>query len=55
MSMLEFRPLNLLSVHLDRLVKGRLWLKVIIGLVLGIGLGFLMNPSTGLISETAST
>ena len=52
--MLEIRPLNNLSVHLDRLIKGRLWLKVIIGLVLGAGLGVLLNPSTGLVSENLS-
>lgn len=48
--MLEIKSLNTLSVHLDRLIKGRLWLKVIIGLVLGAGLGILINPSTGLVS-----
>jgi Na+/H+-dicarboxylate symporter len=52
--MLEIRPLNNLSVHLERLIKGRLWLKVIIGLVLGAGLGVLFNPSTGLVSEELS-
>ena len=52
--MIEFRPLNNLSVHLDRLIKGRLWLKVIIGLVLGAGLGVLLNPSAGLLSENIS-
>ncbi|MGI9551021.1 MAG: dicarboxylate/amino acid:cation symporter [Aurantibacter sp.] len=49
--MLEIRPLNNLSVHLDHLIKGRLWLKVIIGLILGAGVGVLLNPSTGLVSE----
>lgn len=53
-TMIEFRPLNNLSVHLDRLIKGRLWLKVIIGLVLGAGAGVLLNPSTGLLSEEIS-
>jgi Na+/H+-dicarboxylate symporter len=52
--MIEFRPLNTLSVHLDRLIKGRLWLKVIIGLVLGAGIGVLLNPSIGLLSENFS-
>lgn len=52
--MIEFKSLNYLSVHLDRLVKGRLWLKVIIGLVLGAGLGVLLNPSMGLLSEDIS-
>lgn len=52
--MLEIRPLNNLSIHLDHLIKGRLWLKVIIGLILGAGLGILINPSTGLVSENVS-
>ncbi len=49
--MLEIRPLNNLSIYLDRLIKGRLWLKVIIALVLGAGLGVVINSSTGLVSE----
>lgn len=52
--MLEIRSLNTLSVYLDRLIKGRLWLKVIIGLILGALLGVLLNPSTGFISEKLS-
>lgn len=52
--MIEFRPLNNLSVHLDRLIKARLWIKVIIGLVLGAGLGVILNPSVGLLSEEVS-
>ncbi|RAJ15357.1 dicarboxylate/amino acid:cation symporter [Arenibacter echinorum] len=52
--MLEIRPLNNLSVHLDHLIKGRLWLKVIIGLILGAGLGILINPSAGLVPENFS-
>lgn len=53
--MLEFRPLNNLSIYLERLTKGRLWLKVIIGLFLGAGLGLLINPSTGLVTEQLSS
>ena len=52
--MIEFRPLNNLSVHLDRLINGRLWLKVIIGLVLGAIVGALLNPSAGLLSKEIS-
>ncbi|WP_103865928.1 dicarboxylate/amino acid:cation symporter [Aquimarina sp. I32.4] len=52
--MIEFRPLNNLSIHLDRLIKGRLWLKVIIGLILGAGVGILLNQSTGLVPEDIS-
>lgn len=53
-SITEFNPLNKLSIHLDRLIKGRLWLKVIIGLAMGAGVGVLLNPSTGLIAENIS-
>lgn len=48
------KPLNDLSVHLNHLVKGRLWLKVIIAILLGAGLGFLLNPSFGWFSQHAS-
>jgi Na+/H+-dicarboxylate symporter len=50
--MIEFRPLNDLAVHLERLIQGRLWLKVIIGLLLGAILGLFLNPSSGLFSES---
>ncbi|WP_282089140.1 dicarboxylate/amino acid:cation symporter [Aquimarina algiphila] len=53
-TVIEFRPLNNLSVYLDRLTKGRLWIKVSIGIILGAGLGILLNPSTGLLSEDIS-
>lgn len=49
--MLEIRALNNLSVYLDRLIKGRLWIKVIISLVIGAGIGVVINPSMGLVSE----
>lgn len=52
--MLEIRPINNLAIHLNRLIQSRLWLKVIIGLILGAGLGILLNPSTGLVSEKLS-
>jgi Na+/H+-dicarboxylate symporter len=52
--MLEIRPLNNLSVYLDRLIKNRLWLKVIIALILGTLLGIVINPSTGFVSENFS-
>lgn len=52
--MIEFRSLNNLAVHLDRLIKGQLWFKVIIGIILGAGLGVLLNPSSGLLTEDIS-
>jgi len=52
--MIEIRSLTNLSVYLDRLLKGRLWFKVIIGLVIGAGLGIVINPSTGFVSQNFS-
>ncbi|GAB5537980.1 MAG: dicarboxylate/amino acid:cation symporter [Salibacteraceae bacterium] len=53
--MIQFNSLNTLTVYLDKLINGRLWLKVIVGLLLGAGLGVLINPSTGFITESVST
>src|SRR5690554_7310253 len=41
------RPLRHLSVYLATLVKGRLWLKVLIGMGLGLVVGTLLGPSVG--------
>ncbi|MBU3068673.1 dicarboxylate/amino acid:cation symporter [Aestuariicella sp. G3-2] len=46
-------PLKQLSNRLDRLVEGRLWLKVLIGLGLGILLGLLLGPELNLIPKPA--
>ncbi len=43
------RPLGHLSGYLDKLVQGRLWLKVIIGMVLGVATGIVLGPSVGLV------
>ncbi|MDX2424821.1 MAG: dicarboxylate/amino acid:cation symporter [Cycloclasticus sp.] len=49
-------PFNYLSKHLTKLVQGRLWLKVLIGMLLGITTGMLIGPTTGwLPAETATT
>lgn len=48
------RPLALLYDHLQRLVEGRLWAKVLIGLGLGASLGFLVGPTLGLVSPAWS-
>lgn len=49
-------PFNYLSKHLTKLVQGRLWLKVLIGMLLGIATGMLIGPTTGwLPAETATT
>lgn len=48
------RPLSGLTGKLNRLVEGRLWLKVIIGLVLGIVTGVLLGPGVGLVDPPTS-
>jgi Na+/H+-dicarboxylate symporter len=43
-----------LSRTLSSLVEGRLWLKVLIGLVCGVIVGVLLGPTTGLVSAATS-
>jgi len=43
------RPLRFLSGHLSKLVAGRLWLKVMLGMAAGILAGILLGPTTGLL------
>lgn len=51
-----YNPFNYLNNHLTRLVKGRLWLKVLIGMLLGIFTGMLIGPATGWFeADTATT
>lgn len=42
-------PIEKLSVYLDGLIKGRLWVKVLLGMFLGISTGLLLGPSVGLV------
>lgn len=44
---LDLESLAGLSDRLTALVRGRLWLQVLIGMVLGIATGILLGPSTG--------
>jgi Na+/H+-dicarboxylate symporter len=54
--LLHPRSLGLLSDSLQSLVRGRLWLQVVLGMVLGIGAGIALGPTAGWVStETAKT
>jgi Na+/H+-dicarboxylate symporter len=53
-NILHPKPLQNLTIHLQGLIKGRLWLKILIAMVLGIGVGTLFSPSLGLIPREAS-
>lgn len=50
------RSLKYLTDYLQTLVRGRLWLQVMVGMVLGITVGILMGPSVGWVDPaTAAT
>lgn len=53
-STFPLRPLAGLAGKLNRLVEGRLWLKVVIGMVLGIGTGVLLGPGVGWVEPATS-
>ncbi len=50
----EKRTLKSLSIYLQKLVEGKLWLKVIIALIIGVGFGILISPSMGWVTESLS-
>jgi Na+/H+-dicarboxylate symporter len=52
--LLQPRSLKYLSDQLQKLVAGRLWLKVLIGMGLGIITGILLGPSVGLVERTTA-
>ncbi|MBC7183139.1 MAG: cation:dicarboxylase symporter family transporter, partial [Marinobacter sp.] len=49
------RPLRHLSSYLSGLVQGKLWLKVLIGMFLGLVTGTLLGPSVGLVEPATGT
>jgi Na+/H+-dicarboxylate symporter len=52
---LDFKPLISLEHYLQSFVKSKLWIKVVVALILGVGLGLLLSPNTNLVSEEVST
>ena len=44
-------PLKNLSEHFNKLIGGRLWLKVLIALALGVVLGILLGPDLEIFSK----
>ncbi len=50
----EIKSLKSLHIYLQKLVEGKLWLKVIIGLFLGVGLGLLISPQNGWVDKTVA-
>ncbi|MBN2110674.1 MAG: dicarboxylate/amino acid:cation symporter [Methanosarcinaceae archaeon] len=54
LSLIHPRSLKYLNHHLHELVRGRLWLKILIGMFLGIITGLILGPSTGIMSRDIS-
>ena len=53
---LQPRSLKSLNVYLQTLIRTRLWLQVLVGMALGIGVGIVLGPSVGwLAPQTAAT
>ncbi|WP_319508391.1 dicarboxylate/amino acid:cation symporter [uncultured Methanolobus sp.] len=48
------RSLKNLNYHLHELVKSRLWLKILIGMMLGIITGLVLGPSSGILGKEMS-
>jgi Na+/H+-dicarboxylate symporter len=51
LELLHPKSLIRLSGYLQNLIRKRLWLKILIGMVLGIGVGTLLGPSAGLVPQ----
>lgn len=54
LALIHPRSLKHLNHHLHELVKSRLWLKILIGMMLGIVTGLILGPSTGILSKEIS-
>lgn len=50
----DIKSLKSLNHYLQKLVENRLWLKVIIALFLGVGLGLLLSPQNGWITKSTA-
>lgn len=54
LTLIHPRSLKNLNYQLQELVRGRLWLKILIGMLLGIITGLVLGPSTGILSQETS-
>lgn len=48
------RSLPQLTAHLGTLIRQRLWLQVIVGMILGVVVGILIGPTGGYVSTEAA-
>lgn len=52
LEVLQPKPLKQLSSHLSALVAGRLWLKVLLGMAVGLVVGVLIGPAANLVAPS---
>lgn len=52
---MEFLSLNTLSHYLQKLITGKLWVKVLVALFLGLLLGIALSPGLGWVSKETAT
>ncbi len=50
----EIKTLKSLNIYLQKLVEGKLWLKVIVALFLGVGFGLVLSSQNGWISKSGA-
>jgi Na+/H+-dicarboxylate symporter len=48
------KPLRTLEGYLNSFVEAKLWVKVVVAIFLGTGIGYLMIPNTGLITQSVT-
>lgn len=48
------KPLTNLVKHLQGMIKGRLWLKILVAMVLGLAVGMLLTPQAALLEREAA-
>lgn len=51
---LKYAPLKSFAYYLNKLVEAKLWVKVVIAMLLGVGAGIIMSPATGWMPESTS-
>jgi len=54
LEMIHPKPLTGLVSYLQGMIKGRLWLKIIIAMIAGLVTGIILSPQTGLIAKDAA-
>ena len=54
LELLQPRSLKYLSDHLQKLIAGRLWLRVLIGMALGLCAGIMLGPSMNLVGRSTA-